>query len=266
MRQTPLLAAFLVALTAACSESPAPGPSDSSTLNLDVATIAAAGVAEDVTVMAGMNGTPGPIGLFDGQALFSPPTDPGNVEGCEFGGTSWTCERTRINGVDVTRVITFFDAGGAAQEHFDNQLTASIDVTALVEGDVTVGPWTGSVNRERHLIWTGLAGTETTRTINGNGTEEVSRSRFTENGETRGYDLVGSFTLVNIVMPVRGEGIDPWPLSGTATRTYTVTRLNGESVTRTVVVTFDGTSTPDATVNGEAFELDLALRRAHRRP
>jgi hypothetical protein len=262
MRQTPLAVALLVALTAACSDSPTiPGGTPSAALNADVATIAAAGFAEDVDAMAGLNGLP----RAQLAGLVLPPTDPGNVAGCTYGGESWTCPNTRVNGLDVVRVITFRDASGAAQQLYNAETTASIEVAASIEGDVAGQTWSGSIDRERQLTWTGLEGTETQRTVNGQGSETVSRSRFTEGGETRGYDLVGSFSIVNVVMPVRGEGIDPWPLSGTITRTYTVTRSTGETVTRTVVITFDGTSSPTATVNGESFEIDLAARQARRR-
>jgi hypothetical protein len=45
---------------------------------------------------------------------------------------------------------------------------------------------------------------------------------------------------------------------------YTVTRNDEEPVTRTVIIEFDGTATPPATVNGEPFEIDLNSRDARR--
>ncbi|MEK6597760.1 MAG: hypothetical protein AABY91_05460 [Gemmatimonadota bacterium] len=42
---------------------------------------------------------------------------------------------------------------------------------------------------------------------------------------------------------------------------------NGEEtrqVSRTVIITFNGTQFPTATVNGEPFTIDLANRMAHR--
>ncbi len=39
---------------------------------------------------------------------------------------------------------------------------------------MTRGNWTATVDRSRDLTITGLAGTETTRTVNGTGTESVS--------------------------------------------------------------------------------------------
>lgn len=251
-----------VGFATACSDSPSgPGTGVPAALNADVASVAAAGVSADVEIMAGMNGLPRTAAL----AFRLPPTDPGNTEGCTFGGESWTCARTRVNGLDVVRTITFRDLDGASQEHYDAENTASIDVSMTVDGDIAVGHWTATIARDRALAWTGLAGTETTRTVNGNGTEDVTRARFNDSGASRSYDIDGTFTIANVVMPVRAPGIDPWPLSGTVTRTYTVTRSTGETITRIVVITFNGTSTPTATVNGESFEIDLANRTAHRR-
>ena len=73
-------------------------------------------------------------------------------------------------------------------------------------------------------------------------------------------------TFVDVVVPVRAEGVAPWPTSGTVTRVITVTPEGGTPVTRTVIITFNGTATPTATVNGEAFTLNLGNRTAQRRP
>ncbi len=260
--------AFLVAalaLAAACnSDSTGPGTGTDSSLNLAVATAAADAVAEDVDVMAGMTGSIGYLGgsasLFDG-----PPDGPGNTNGCGFGGGRWSCPPNPANGLTVTRTIAFFDASGATQDQYDPLTTARIEVETTVEGEVTRGPWTSSVFRTRDLVFTGLEGQNTTRIINGEGNEEISRSGQPGNSPPREYELEGEFEIEDVVMPVRGDGVDPWPLSGTITRTWTVVVNGGDPVTRTVIVIFNGTSTPDATVNGEPFELDLSQRQARRR-
>jgi len=58
-----------------------------------------------------------------------------------------------------------------------------------------------------------------------------------------------------------------YPVSGTITRMMTVTRsgLNGEH-TRTIdiVITFDGTATATAMVNGEPMDIDLSTRDGRR--
>lgn len=264
MRTRTILAAAAV-LVAACSSDPtSPDLGGSATVNLDVATAAADAVAEDVDVMAGMTGDVGYIG--GGAALFDgPPDGPGNVNGCGFGGGRWSCPPNPANGLTVTRTIAFFDGTGAPQDQYDPLTTATIDIEATIEGDVTRGPWSSSIFRTRHLVFTGLEGENDTRTVNGEGEEEISRSGQPGNSPPRSYLLEGEFTIVDVVIPVPGDGVDPWPLSGTITRTWTVTRNGEDPVTKVVIVIFNGTSTPDATVNGEPFELDLTERMARRR-
>ncbi len=266
MRHLSIIAIFAaVGLATACSDSPTgTGDPSPATLNADVATAAADAFAEDVDVMAGMSGTTGWISAPSGL-LAGPPAGPGNVNGCGFGGGRWNCPPNPANGLTLTRSIAFFDASSVVQEAFDPVTTATVDVVATLEGDVTRGPWAASTLRTRHLTWTGLEGTETTRTVNGDGTEDLMRERNAGNSPARSYDLSGTFVVENVVMPVRGVGIDPWPLSGTITRTWSVSRDGEPAVTRTVIVTFNGTSTPNATVNGESFQIDLANRAARRR-
>lgn len=264
MRQHTVLAAALLLATACTSDPVSPDPDGAATLDLDVATAAADAIAEDVDVMTGMTGD---LGYLGGSAslLDGPPDGPGNVNGCGFGGGRWNCPPNPANGLTITRSIAFLDGAGAAQDDYDPLTTATIDVVMTVEGDVTRGPWSASTFRTRHLVFTGLEGDNDTRIVNGDGEEEIARSGQPGNSPARSYLLEGAFTVDNVVVPVPGEGVEPWPLSGTITRTWTVTRNGEDPVTRIVIVTFNGTSTPDATVNGEPFELDLEARQARRR-
>jgi len=110
---------------------------------------------------------------------------------------------------------------------------------------------------------TGLAGVETTRTFNGTGTEDVVRSRTLDDGSESTFDLEGSFTHEDLVVPVPGSSTK-YPLSGRITRTMEVTVVNSPKgdFTRdvTVVVTFDGDSTATAVVDGKTYEIDLTAR------
>lgn len=258
------MAALVLAALAACS-SDSTGPTGlANALNADLATLVADGTAEQVDLMAGMNGSIG----FPGFALVmddEPPRGPGNVQGCGFGGGRFNCPPNRANGLTVEREVAFFDAGGAAQNAYDATTTAKIETDTHVFGEVARGPWSAEIDREHALVFTGLAGTETSRTVNGTGSETIARARVTGDGAERSYELSCTGTLVDVVVPVRAQGVTPWPLSGTATRNCTISRGDQAPVTRTVVVTFNGTATPGATVNGEAFDLNLANRRANRR-
>lgn len=267
MSRTRILATGLLVLAAACGSNPTDSSTLAAFLNQDAATLSADGVAEDVDVMTGMDGGVGylstsPMMSF-GASIWMPPTGRPVLTGCTFASGSFTCPAENRNGLTVNRVVTFTPAAA-----YDELLTTEIHIVASVAGDVSHGPWTATVARSRNFTITGLAGTETTRTVNGTGSENISRSRHTEGGETRSYTVVGTSSAVNVVLPVRAPGVDPWPLSGTVTRNLTLTRTSGSTpgapITRTVIVTFNGTSTPGATVNGEAYTLDLSQRRGQR--
>ncbi len=267
MRTASFATTALLAL-AACSDSPTATIDTgllASRISSDVATVAADATAEDVDFMAGLNGLNGnfSVSLVDGM---NPPMGPGNVTGCGFGGGRFSCPPNSANGLTVTRTVAFYDAANAVQQAYDALLTAKIEVTATIQGDVTRGPLTATINRTRSFVHTGLAGTEASRTTNGTATGTASRSRITEGGNTRSYDMTETSTFVAVVVPVRAEGVAPWPTSGTVTRVITVTPDGGTAVTRTIIITFNGTATPTATVNGEAFTLNLGNRTAQRRP
>lgn len=162
-----------------------------------------------------------------------------------------------------TRSVTFHDAEGHEQEAFDNLTTASIHFLMEVGGDVERTRWSGSVSRTRDMVISGLAGEETTRTFDGTGTESIRRSRAADDGSQTTFDMDGTFAHASVVVPVPGS--EPrYPLSGTVTRTMSVKVVNGPEgdVTRTVnvVITFNGTNTATATVNGETYEIDLDTR------
>lgn len=269
----------LLALAAvACSSDPTGTdgtPTAQLLLSADVADVAADGTAQDVDMMAGMSGLLGTIS-FSGSlaANMGDPGGPGNVTGCGFGGGRFNCPPNSANGLTVTREVTFLGATGEPQERYDADTTAEMRIDATVEGDVSRGPWSASIFRHRLLKITGLLGPETERMVEGTGEVELSRSRHSNSngngtaGPTRQYDVEGTIVWEDVVIPVRAPGVAPWPLSGRTLRNYTITRSTPEgpvTTTRIVVINFDGTATPDGTVNGEPFEFNLAQRRADRR-
>ena len=165
-----------------------------------------------------------------------------------------------------TREVTFYDAAGIEQTAYDALTTASIHFVLDLAGDVTRGPWAASIERTRDMTVTGLENEETARTFNGSGSESVSRSRTLDDGSVVSHDMSGSFTYTDVVVPIPGS--DPkWPLSGTIHRTMTVSvvgGLNGDFTKDVdVTVTFNGTSTATALIDGETVEIDLATRQGH---
>jgi hypothetical protein len=248
-----MAAPILVAALAACSTDDVNSPQLSAAANAfvtaDVAAVTADGIGEDVELMRG------PGGLF--------------AMGLAAERGRFECDNVARQGLTVTRSCVFKDAAGNTQAAYDSLTTASVQVNATVKGEVTRGPMSMTVDRTREFTVSGLAGRETTATWNGTGRGSMARVRTSENGGTRQYDMTYTVRRTNVVIPVpRTE--TSWPLSGTVTKSYTVKFTggpnDGKTVTREVVITFNGTSKPTATINGEAWELDLSDRGKRRRP
>lgn len=93
----------------------------------------------------------------------------------------------------------------------------------------------------------------------------MTRSRHSDEGGLRSYEMNGTRTIDNVVHEVPRDGA--YPLSGTITRSMTVT-ITTEDGTRTksreVIITFNGTQYPEMTVDGELFEVDLEARNGER--
>ena len=269
MLRTRLMVAGMFVVAAACNSSDTTGSTGTDpVVTADVAAAAADGFAEDVDVMTGMDGSVGNVGFNVSGAFLSGPGDwrPG-LTGCHLSGGVFTCPDTLRNGLDVSRVITFKDASGATQAAYDALLTASINIVAEISGSRTHGPWTATVARHRDITFSGLAGTETSRTVNGTGSESVSDSRVARNDSTRTYTVVGSSIITNVVLPVRAnDGGNGFPTSGTITRTLTVTFTSGpragQTFTKTMTITFNGTSSVTGSIDGSTFTIDLSAHTA----
>lgn len=257
-----LAAGSALALTlAACSGGDATGPAVAElTLNADIAQLAVQGAAADIEVMGGPagQGIPG-FGLF-GVALNGP--------GGPFASRDLGCRQLTTPVLTITRTCTFTDAAGASQANYDPATTATARIETTITGTMAHRNWTAALERSSDVTVSGLAGAETQRTWNGGGDESVSRSHHTEGQGSRAYRADITVAIANVVVPVP-NGPDKWPLSGTITRTVegeiTEGPRAGETISRTAVITFNGTSTVTMTVNGESFEVDLAARRAARR-
>ena len=270
-----LLPLGLAAVLGACAEGDSLGPSDSPTLNADIAAAVADGVGEDVQTMRELN-----LGLRFGVLFLTPDAAPPGA--CPWNAaTGWhDCEPIELpNGLVIDRQYAFYDASGSAMETFDPQQTASIRAQRTVDGEVERETERGSLSAEIHhardFSVSGLQGDEQKRIWNGTGSSEVASTRISDEYGTRTYELSAQVTVVNVEVPhSNNTDRDPWPLSGTITKQVqgSVTK-DGETRTfeRTVVITFNGTQFATATVTGpggsETFEIDLAQRKArHHRP
>ncbi len=168
---------------------------------------------------------------------------------------------------NFSRAVSFFDAAGDPQDAYNPLTTASIRILIEMSGAVERDGWTATIVRSRDVTVSGLEGEETERTWNGTSSTDVTRSQHTDENGTRTYEMSGAGTIEDVVRGVPRDE-NPWPTSGTITRSITVVITNGPNgdVTheRTVVITFNGTQFATLTVNGEEFEVDLAALQSDR--
>jgi hypothetical protein len=223
------------------------GTSDAPLLNSDLAKESADAAAEDVELMGGPAGT---LGFGFAAPAFAPLV-------------TWSCESRQRDGLTVTRSCVFKDADGNVQQQYDRNTTASVEITVHVTGTENRGNWEATVDRERHLVVSGLTGIETTRTWNGTGNGVVSRSRHTDGGSERTYDITYTTTITNVVVPVPRTD-HGWPISGTITR-HAIVHItggprDGQTVERDITITFNGSNTATATIGTDHFTIDLETR------
>lgn len=255
MRSTPFTILTLAAglLIAGCDLGQSPDVPDS--LSFDAAVVATDGTLEDLRMMHGPR-----LGLPD---IVFPPLVGGRPD-CPLSDDIFLCPPIERDGLTYTRTITYLDANGTPQDAYDEASTASIHYQISVEGEISRDRWSASIQRERDLLVTGLLDDDGAVTWNGTGSGNVSRSRHTDAGDVRTYNIISSAVIEDVVLPYpRTE--DGWPLSGAITRNMVVTRTSDvdgtETREREVTVTFDGTQFATVTVGDETFSVDLSERR-----
>jgi hypothetical protein len=242
-RRTQLLVVTAIALSAgACDQTTGPNALDDAIV-LDLAVLAADATLEEVAMWGQ------PLGFGPAAVAGFAPGRPGGKQG--FAGDP-----------SGTRTATFRDADGAEQDGFDQLTTASIHIVHDVAGEITRGNFSATIVRARDMTATGLEGEETHRTWNGSGSSEMSRGGVREDGTERAHSSSGSFEYEDVVVTIPGS--DPrYPVSGTIRRSMSgvrTTAAGSETREVEVVITFDGTATATATINGEAMEIDLSTR------
>ena len=243
------LAAGVALTLVACADATGPEALNDEILN-DVALVAADATLEDLALVGASFG-------FGRLAVGGAGGGPGMLGGHMGIGGAFS----------GTRSVTFIGVDGNEQTGYDPIETAEMHVEMEFAGERTRENWSATIARTRSMVISGLAGENTTRQMDGGGTEDVSRSRHLDDGTDRSYDMVGDFTYEGVVVPIPGS--EPrWPLEGTITRNMHVTIVNGPDgdVDKdvTVVITFDGDETATALVNGEAVEIDLSTREGRR--
>jgi len=167
-------------------------------------------------------------------------------------------------GAERSCTVTYFDAAGNEQAAYDEVTTASMRMVTEINGELEREGWSATVARSREMTISGLEGAETSRTVNGSGSQAITRSNHSDENGTRTYEMFGTSSIDNVVHGVPLED-NPYPLSGSITRDMTVTIIggedDGETRSRLAVITFNGTQFATVTVNGETYEIDLAAGR-----
>jgi len=177
------------------------------------------------------------------------------------------CDDKRGNGLSFSRTVTFFDASGAVQTAYDANTTASIKTETSVSGSTkTRDGGTATINRAGLMIVSGLAGAETTRTLNGNEQGTVAITGTGVGGASLSVNTAINDTTVNLVVPVPTNRFDRrgYPLSGLRTHSTTTTTTRGSETrtdTRVRKETFDGTAIVqiELTINGVTQNCTLNL-------
>jgi hypothetical protein len=170
------------------------------------------------------------------------------------------------NGVTVIRSIALFDTTGATMNHFDST-TASMNVQATLSGIVSRTNGADTVNATRNLTATGLFGHNTTRIWNGTG-DGTHGAYWTDSVASRTSDITYTTTFANVVVDLPRSS-NPYPVSGTITRvvTGTGTVIKGAkkrtvTISRTVVITFNGTQFVKLVTGNQTFTVDLSTGAA----
>lgn len=262
------LAACSEAVTGPATEQQTVAPTATAQANQDVAATAAAAIAgtiaslaadEAAAGVAGASRTAVPVdapraGSSGGLGGHQPGTETGTTT---FGNTTET--------KSFTRTFTFFNAAGAPMPSFIAGTTAS--VRAVITADVrrTRDSTYVSVSRTRsdHVL-SGLLGDR--RIWNGTAAS-TDTSTHREGASVRTYIGTAADTTVAVTF-LADRSVNKYPLSGTTIRvinyvkTFTGHEAGTLSVTRRIVVTYNGTSSAVMRIGSHTCTLNLETRKA----
>jgi hypothetical protein len=186
-------------------------------------------------------------------------------DGCTYSASNgrFTCPPISAGGLTLNRDYAFFTADQTAQSAYDASATASANFHVSVAGVHVVDTGADTVNRDRSLTVSGLAGAETSRTWNGTGARTDGGYRVLSDVK-RSYHVSDAVTVSNVLVNLPRSS-NPWPMSGTITRHVTGTAAvektgvsKSFTLDRTVTVTFNGTQYATVAVGGNTYTLDLS--------
>lgn len=195
--------------------------------------------------------------------------DDDHASHCAFtAGTGIVCADTLRGGLIAAKTIKYATASGTLQSAFDTATTASVAVTASVNGTSTRrDSSTSTVSESSTQTVTGLLTAQ--RTVNGN-------SSGTET--TTGTSREGAFTakrttsdvVTNVVIPkATSANMHPYPTAGSVARSMSATvTISGQSpttTTRTETITYDGSATAKVVIVKDGVTQNCTLPLPHGR-
>lgn len=219
-------AVAMLALAAACSDSPVEPKSDPVDLptalgELSMPAVEAAGAS---------------IGLIV-------PSSSVGQAGCPFdsGSQSFVCAPVVASGLTMKNSYALLTAAGTPQSAFDQATTDAVRVTSSVVGTLTDASGAMSVDDQRTTTLSGLLSGH--HVIDGAGTTRVT-------GTVSGLNLDETITttIVGLLPPLKGG--NGYPRGGTITTTIAdATRAVLSSSSVTMTMTFNGTSRVAVTIS-----------------
>ena len=216
-------------------------------------------------------------GGFDGHPFGPsfgnrPPNEGESSARCTFdsGSGRVVCDPITRGGLTINKSAQFKDAAGNVQQAFDNQTTNSINTQISVTGtaDRRNGA-TSAVDDHSDRTVTGLAQGSTQRTVNGTSHGHELTTGSNDHGDFS-LERTADESVQGLVIPVGSDGHPSFPTAGTITRSMTVTLTKAgadpRTMTRTEVITYNGTDTATIVIthNGETKTCTLPL--PHGRP
>ena len=281
-----LTAAVTAIGLAACSDSTSPGIDSSASASFeasvtqDLAPSAGEDIATDYSFMSGADMT-GSGASFTASAagatvagagvspiVNAPPTSGSATwisPSCVFTPATgrFNCPPMQRGRQTYTTSYALFDSNGTTQSVYNRGTTASINFIVADTGATSYSANNNSFSDTTYRLHNRTVSTllgDTVHTWNGSGTGSVHSTRTGQ--ITKVYTFASTDTVAGVRFR-QPRGINPYPLSGTLVRHYTVVRTRQASdttthtATRDVVVTFNGTVDVPMIINGTTYSLNL---------
>ena len=248
-------ALFLTVGAVACSTDIAGPPTlDDAQINADVAAASGDAVASQITSFGDNVAAAGSFSMvapsYSVNVGSGKPSLNGISPTCTYASGRYSCSATTEQGLSVTRSFAFYNANGQTVQNWDPAVVESVNFQAQIDGDFSRDLlWNASIHRTANLTVSGLISQAPQRTWNGTGTGTESISHIGLDG-IRSLSGTSTVAVTSVVMPAK-DATSQIPLSGSITVDVQYTAsLQGatgsvsKDVTRHVVVTFNGTTSP----------------------